>query len=493
MKSLAFVLILLLHYGQAIDPLLRKGLIDKGSTDKCFCQLEGKVDDCMCDVDTVDYFNNMKIFPRLQSLLQKDYFRYFKYNAHRPCPFWNADSGKCKFRSCGVEACTPDEIPPGLKAEPEVSGTCDDKPAPPENEEHNNQVDSTLSDDVRADLQSWKDYDDSQGTFCLIDPDENCPDCDYVDLTRNPERFTGYSGEAAHRIWRAIYEENCFNPARMTSKKNKFSAAFFPKALETMCLEKRAFYRAISGLHSSITVHLSSQHPDGTSDKKSNSLFPGIGNSEVYGPNLSLFLERFDPDMTGGLGPYWLKNLYFVYLLELRAITKAAPFLQSHSFYTGNQEEDKETQIAVKELLNLMRSFPDHFDESTMFKSGSKIEMLTLKQEFREHFHNISRVMDCVGCDKCKLWGKLQITGLGTALKILFSSDWADKETINMESLTDVNHPLQMYLNSSDLSTPVSDLLVLTRNEIVALMNAFGRLSTSIQQLERFRRMLDTS
>ena len=90
MKSLAFVLILLLHYGQAIDPLLRKGLIDKGSTDKCFCQLEGKVDDCMCDVDTVDYFNNMKIFPRLQSLLQKDYFRYFKYNAHRPCPFWNA-------------------------------------------------------------------------------------------------------------------------------------------------------------------------------------------------------------------------------------------------------------------------------------------------------------------------------------------------------------------------------------------------------------------
>ena len=26
--------------------------------------------------------------------------------------------------------------------------------------------------------------------------------------------------------------------------------------------------------------------------------------------------------------------------------------------------------------------------------------------------------MDCVGCDKCKLWGKLQVTGLGTALKV---------------------------------------------------------------------------
>lgn len=29
--------------------------------------------------------------------------------------------------------------------------------------------------------------------------------------------------------------------------------------------------------------------------------------------------------------------------------------------------------------------------------------------------------MDCVGCEKCRLWGKLQVLGLGTALKILFS------------------------------------------------------------------------
>ena len=29
--------------------------------------------------------------------------------------------------------------------------------------------------------------------------------------------------------------------------------------------------------------------------------------------------------------------------------------------------------------------------------------------------------MDCVGCDKCKLWGKVQVQGVGTALKVLFS------------------------------------------------------------------------
>jgi hypothetical protein len=66
--------------------------------------------------------------------------------------------------------------------------------------------------------------------------------------------------------------------------------------------------------------------------------------------------------------------------------------------------------------------------------------------------------MDCVGCEKCKLWGKLQTTGLGTALKILFSD-------------------------------PKSNL-TLARNEIVSLFNAFGRISTSIQQLERFREMI---
>lgn len=31
--------------------------------------------------------------------------------------------------------------------------------------------------------------------------------------------------------------------------------------------------------------------------------------------------------------------------------------------------------------------------------------------------------MDCVGCDKCRLWGKIQTTGLGTAMKVLFELD----------------------------------------------------------------------
>jgi ERO1-like protein beta len=46
-----------------------------------------------------------------------------------------------------------------------------------------------------------------------------------------------------------------------------------------------------------------------------------------------------------------------------------------------------------------------------------------LKEELKAHFRNVSRIMDCVGCDKCRLWGKVQVTGLATAMKVLFEMD----------------------------------------------------------------------
>lgn len=38
-------------------------------------------------------------------------------------------------------------------------------------------------------------------------------------------------------------------------------------------------------------------------------------------------------------------------------------------------------------------------------------------------FRNISRIMDCVSCEKCRVWGKLEILGLGTAIKILLTPE----------------------------------------------------------------------
>lgn len=91
-----------------------------------------------------------------------------------------------------------------------------------------------------------------------------------------------------------------------------------------------------------------------------------------------------------------------------------------------------------------------------------------LKDEFKSHFRNVSRIMDCVGCDKCRLWGKTQITGVATGLKILFSSD----EDPEMSDGGVVRPPFE-----------------LKRSEIVAFMWTIHRFSESLAAVEQFREM----
>ena len=108
----------------------------------------------------------------------------------------------------------------------------------------------------------------------------------------NPERFTGYAGASSSRVWKAIYEENCFtpvpfiDPSRPVSEggsgyaplssmagmsglggvNNGFGGLVNPgnwkeeerKLMgslagprdggDEVCLEKRVFYRLISGM-----------------------------------------------------------------------------------------------------------------------------------------------------------------------------------------------------------------------------------------------------
>jgi len=49
-------------------------------------------------------------------------------------------------------------------------------------------------------------------------------------------------------------------------------------------------------------------------------LSDGINSLGNWGPNLEEFHRRFDPDRTNGHGPQWLRNLYFLYLLQLRCV-----------------------------------------------------------------------------------------------------------------------------------------------------------------------------
>ncbi|XP_074765053.1 ERO1-like protein alpha isoform X10 [Athene noctua] len=402
---------------------------------RCFCQVTGHLDDCTCDV-----------------------------NLKKPCPFWN-DNSHCGIRDCAVKPCPSDEVPDGIRSgsykySEEASNLAEEC----EEAKRLGAVDGSLSKETQQAVLRWSRHDDSSDSFCEAD-DISSPDAEYVDLLLNPERYTGYKGPDAWKIWNSIYEENCFKPQNvkrpLASGRGESSVSLrhmFYKWLQGVCVEKRAFYRLVSGLHASINIHLSARYllQDTWSEKK-------------WGPNVTEFQQRFDEVITRGEGPRRLKNLYFLYLIELRALSKVLPFFERPAFqlYTGNKSHDAEMKNLLLEILHLAKSFPLHFDENSFF-AGNKKEAAKLKEEFRLHFKNISKIMDCVGCFKCRLWGKLQTQGLGTALKILFSESLIEKIPESGPSYG----------------------FQLTRQEIVALFNAFGRISTSVRELENFRNIL---
>jgi len=251
----------------------------------------------------------------------------------------------------------------------------------------------------------------------------------YINLLVNPERYTGYKGEHAHRIWSAIYNQSCFTDG-------------------VTCTEERVFHRLISGMHTSITIHLVNEW---LLDE----------DKGIWGPNL----EEFDKRLGAPEHKDRVQNLYFAYLFVLRAVLKAAPLLSGYDYATGLQEEDAMTKNMVKQLLldqAIKQACPMPFDEGRMWKGENAAE---LKEQLQHTFRNITRVMDCVGCEKCKLWGKLQTLGVATALKILFSARDCQGSTPGADE-------------------PFAELQ-LERNEAIALVNLLARFSNSLQTYHR--------
>lgn len=91
--------------------------------------------------------------------------------------------------------------------------------------------------------------------------------------------------------------------------------------------------------------------------------------------------------------------------------------------------------------------------------------------------------MDCVGCDKCRLWGKVQTSGVGTALKILFELDESALEYVS-------NAVLFLHLTYDTLNlSPMINHNLLTRSEVVALINTLHRWTESLVAVNNFRKM----
>uniref|UniRef100_A0A803QUK8 Uncharacterized protein n=1 Tax=Cannabis sativa TaxID=3483 RepID=A0A803QUK8_CANSA len=68
-------------------------------------------------------------------------------------------------------------------------------------------------------------------------------------------------------------------------------------------------------------------------------------NTSQWGENVEILYHRFlkYPDR--------VQNLYFTFLFVLRAMTKAADYLEQAESDTGNNSEDLKTQSLMKQLL----------------------------------------------------------------------------------------------------------------------------------------------
>lgn len=439
------------------------------------------VSDACASYSTLEDLNR-KVKPTVEDLTKTtDFFSHYRLNLfHKQCPFWNDENGMCGNIACAVQTLDNEEDIPEVWRASELGKLEGPLAKHPGRDAQKRRPERPLQGKLGEDVgeSCVVEYDDDHDDLDYCEPEDESATSqgDYVSLIQNPERFTGYAGQGAQQVWNAIYRENCFQkssfprhaalgqstPAKGPAAldfKQVIEAAGRQQLLEQSreqspntpfvantgleaedeCIEKRVFYRVVSGMHTSISTHLCYEWMNQTTGQ--------------WQPNLECYTERLHTH------PDRISNLYFNYALLTRAVAKLGPHLQSYTFCTGDQDQDAATKAKVLAVTQSAASVPEIFDESLMFKNG---EGPSLKEDFKNRFRNVSRLMDCVGCDKCRLWGKLQTAGYGTALKVLFEFD-----------------------NDSNV------IPVLKRTELVALFNTYARLSTSLDAIQKFRVMAE--
>ena len=414
----------------------------------------GVVEGACCEAEDVSAANALRFRPLLRNLTARTYFRYFKVDLWRSCAFWPED-GTCGGEDCAVCECDPAEIPACWSAEEAAALTPPTGRAPPPSPDavaNMSRVD-VCGDDSDAPvcnggttaLVGWgwglgagagagaaplpaPDIVDGHGVWAAPDDftDTVGPGSRmrYVNLVANPEGFTGFAGHTASRVWAGLYGTNCVK-----------------EGADGRCVESRLLYRLLSGMHASVNTHIALTYGG-----------PGV-------PNVEMYVDRV------GRHPERLEALHFTYLVLLRGLALAGPtLLHRVNYTTGERVDDEATPRELRAMLapgggagpSQIDAVLSGFDEVAALRAPGA------RATFAAQFANFSRLLDCVGCEKCRLWGKMQFLGLGTALKILFSAAEA---------------------GGQDLTATLS----LSRNEIVALVNTLAAVAASLEAVDLFR------
>lgn len=119
--------------------------------------------------------------------------------------------------------------------------------------------------------------------------------------------------------------------------------------MENVCTEETLLYQLVSGLHSSINMHVTRNYYD--LETHSTHI-----NYEMYLKIIGRYEDR-------------LKNLFFLYSAVMRAVSRAGPMLKYYDYRTGLDDKlDEYTHHVVDELLNkITEKVKIPFRESVFF------------------------------------------------------------------------------------------------------------------------------
>eukprot|EP01023_Acetabularia_acetabulum_P056602 TRINITY_DN6573_c0_g1_i1.p1 TRINITY_DN6573_c0_g1~~TRINITY_DN6573_c0_g1_i1.p1 ORF type:complete len:371 (+),score=59.80 TRINITY_DN6573_c0_g1_i1:87-1199(+) len=315
-----------------------------GSSNSSDCDFTGAQK--RCRYEEIEKLNQEVVHGVLVQLVQTAFFRYFKVNLWCDCPLW-PDDGMCALQACSVCECEETEIPQAWKIEEGLMEAPPELTKCTETIQAEQAVNRTVGSNIQSQLVTLKGWRGFNNPWMWEEEKEE--EYLYINLLNNPERYTGYKGDHAHRIWSSIYSQSCFDDL---------------KEGKDVCVEKRIFYRIISGMHSSISAHIAKEY---LNDEVSG----------TWGENLDLFAERFaEPDRKE-----YVENLYFAYLFVLRAVQRAAPAMLQFPYTTGIEAEDAKTKELIQQLLGNKRldsSCAVPFDEGRLWKGDDGTVLVRL-------------------------------------------------------------------------------------------------------------------
>lgn len=252
----------------------------------------------------------------------------------------------------------------------------------------------------------------------------------YVDLQHNPPSYTAYKGG---NDWKEIYDLQCDNED------------------DVPCNQTEHFYRLISGMQASVAAWAAWNHKcvnTIAAYQLKKELPRYVSNPDFYKRMLGDYPDR-------------LENMYYTFQAMLKTVCRLTPFLTG---FAENLREKKEYEYLYRNLVDLLSADYDmckhvevshdrHACEECQSSHAPDNNTQLKDPRLLEKFNNISDLIDCLGCEKCRLHGKLKLTAL------------------------------QIIVRASGRA----EQLMLERNEIVALLHALDYFAQSIIFVQKFK------